>query len=236
MGKPSDRNVTAIDVTGIDVWKGRWVAIVLRDGRYLRASVSARIGDLLDGLGEMAAVGIDMPIGLTSGRERRLADGEARAFVGPRGSTVFPTYPREVYLAASYAEARRVAVDLTSVSISSQAYALRERLLELESVAAARPEVHEVHPEVSFCAMAGGRHLAWPKRSWNGFNERLALLRGAGIELPAMIDEVGGAGIEDVLDAAAAAWSANRIARGQAGSLPREPRQHAAGRPLAIWY
>src|SRR3954447_16462159 len=117
---PSRRVATAIDVTGIDVWHGRWVGIGLRDGRYSRAVSSVRIDRLLDELGELAAIGVDMPIGLTSGRDRREADRAARAFVGPaRASSVFPTYPREVYLAASYEEARAVSLELVGISISS---------------------------------------------------------------------------------------------------------------------
>jgi predicted RNase H-like nuclease len=150
----------------------RWVAVVLRDGRFERAIVAPRIDDLLSGLSDMAAIGIDMPIGLTSGTERREADTEARRFVGPRGSSVFPTYPREVYAALDYNMARERCLTLTggSRSISRQAHALGERVLELEKVAAVRDDIWEVHPEVSFCAMAG-RHLAWTKTSWNGLHE-----------------------------------------------------------------
>jgi predicted RNase H-like nuclease len=54
----------------------------------------------------MVAIGIDMPVGLTSASERRKADKAAREFVGPRRSSVFPTYPREVYEADSYDTAR----------------------------------------------------------------------------------------------------------------------------------
>jgi predicted RNase H-like nuclease len=223
-------------VAGVDVWKGRWLGVVLRGRVFERVHVEERIADLLAGVGDAAAVGIDMPIGLASGAERREADAAARAFVGPRGSSVFPTYPREVYEAPSIEAARKVSVRLLGRSISHQAYGLRHRLLELEQGVAGHPlDIREVHPEVSFRAMAG-RHLRWPKTSWNGFHERVDLLRGAGIEIPPSIQDLADAGIEDVLDAAAAAWSANRIADGEAESLPGEPAQFVDGRPLAIWY
>jgi predicted RNase H-like nuclease len=228
-------HVGGIEVAGIDVWKGRWVAVRLRGGRFHGALMDARLSDLLATLGDVAAVGIDMPIGLTSGRERRDADREARAFVGPRRGSVFPTYPRDVYLAEPYAEARRVCLELTGISISSQAYALRTRLLEVEAALPGSPDVREVHPEVSFRAMAG-RHLTWPKSSWNGSRERVGLLEREGIVVPALLESVGNAGSEDVLDAAAVAWSAHRIASGAARTLPENPGQRAGGRPLAIWY
>jgi len=125
------------------VWKGRWVAVVLHDNRYERATVAPRIDDLLGELSDMATIGIDMPIGLTSGTERREADTEARKLVGPRGSSVFPTYSREVYAAPDCNMARERCLALTGDSISRQAYALGDRLLELEEAVAVRENVRE---------------------------------------------------------------------------------------------
>jgi predicted RNase H-like nuclease len=64
--------------------------------------------------------------------------------------------------------------------------------------------------------------------------ERRRLLAEAGIELP---DELsaGQAAADDVLDAAIAAWSAARRARGEAVPLPPDPPVQD-GRPVAIWY
>ncbi len=74
------------------------------------------------------------------------------------------------------------------------------------------------------------------KKTWGGLQARLGLLRGQGIELPAVLGEADNVGIDDVVDAAAAAWSARRIARGHARSFPdpvvqRDPK----GRMIAIW-
>jgi predicted RNase H-like nuclease len=52
---------------------------------------------------------------------------------------------------------------------------------------------------------------------------------------PTEIADIGDAGAADLLDAAAAAWSAARIANGHALSLP-DPAQVANGRQIAIWY
>jgi predicted RNase H-like nuclease len=78
--------------------------------------------------------------------------------------------------------------------------------------------VYEVHPEVSFRAMKGSP-LGQRKKTWNGLLERVRLLADAGIHIP---DELpcGTAAPDDVVDAAAAAWSAGRIACGEACTLP----------------
>jgi predicted RNase H-like nuclease len=66
--------------------------------------------------------------------------------------------------------------------------------------------------------------MAHPKRSWNGQQERRAALASVGIEVPAILE--GRAGLvppDDLLDAAVAAWSADRMARGLARPIPDEP-------------
>ena len=82
--------------------------------------------------------------------------------------------------------------------------------------------------------MNGGQPLRHRKKSAGGAFERIALLRRHGIEL----DRLGPAAfvpLDDVLDAAAAAWSAHRVATGVAQSLP-EPPETVDGRPIAIWF
>jgi predicted RNase H-like nuclease len=220
---------------GVDVWKARWVAIVLEDGQYEDALVERGLGAMLDSLSGATAIGVDMPLGLPVGREPRHADAAARGFVGPgRGSSVFPVYPREVYMSDGRAAAAVKSMRMMGKSISQQAYAIGKRLLEADAVTAGRREVFEVHPEVSFCAMAGAP-LTWGKTSWNGMHERVRLLRDQGIVLPVPILRAGDAGSADLLDAAAGAWSAARIASGHGRSLP-DPPEAVGGRQVAIWY
>jgi predicted RNase H-like nuclease len=144
-------------------------------------------------------------------------------------------YPRAVYEAETHAEASALAIRFGHGGVSRQAYALRARLLELDAaVRSSTMAVREVHPEVSFRAMASAP-LQWGKRSWNGMNERLALLAAQRFELPHTIEEIDSAGTDDLLDAAAAAWSAARIACGEASSLP-DPPQRIGDREVAIWH
>jgi predicted RNase H-like nuclease len=107
-------------------------------------------------------------------------------------------------------------------------------MAETAAVAALDPRVVEIHPEVSFRALAG-EHLRWSKKSWNGLLLRRRLLAEADIVLPDVIAEVQGAVADDVVDAAVVAWSARRIAAGTASSLP-DPPEDSDGRAVAIWY
>lgn len=74
------------------------------------------------------------------------------------------------------------------------------------------------------------------KKTWNGIALRLRLLEGAGIAVGVPLREVGKASADDVLDAAVAAWSAKRIAGGEAKSLPENAERDERGRQMAIWY
>ncbi|WP_370462421.1 DUF429 domain-containing protein [Nocardiopsis sp. FR6] len=60
--------------------------------------------------------------------------------------------------------------------------------------------------------------------------------RRRGWVLPGDLGASGEVAADDVLDAAAAAWSAYRIAVDRARSCPTPVQTDASGRPIAIWY
>lgn len=202
-----------VAVTGIDGYPRGWVAVDLDTEGNATARASRLLGELVDPAA--AVVAVDIPIGIPE-QGRREADLEAQRFVGARRSTVFFTPPRAVLEAQSYEEARRVAVVATGKSISSQSYALRGRILEADPLARADARIVEVHPEVSFCELAGGP-LRCSKHTPEGLRERRGLLELAGLVLP---ERPRGVPEADLLDAAVAAWSAARYARGEAQPLP----------------
>lgn len=223
-----------IRVLGVDACRAGWVAVELIDGAFAGASVDLSLAALLASAGpEMAAVGLDMPLGLLSTGWRD-ADEHAARFVGARRSSVFRVPPGPVWELSGYAEANAACRELTGAGFSRQAYGLRHKLREANGICDSH-RLHEVHPEVSFRAMAGA-DVAYPKHSWAGQAVRRRLLRGAGIALPDDLGAAGRAGPDDVLDAAAAAWSAHRIATGFGVSLPDPPQRNEQGQALAIWY
>jgi predicted RNase H-like nuclease len=120
--------------------------------------------------------------------------------------------------------------------VSAQAWSLAVKMLDVEPAWVAAPDrVFEVHPELSFAAMRGAP-LEQAKRTWAGMRARVELLATVGIVLPDDLGAAGRAGVDDVLDAAAVAWSAARLARGAAACVPDPPARDAAGRPVAIWW
>ncbi|MDP8931361.1 MAG: DUF429 domain-containing protein, partial [Actinomycetota bacterium] len=211
-----------MSVVGIDGCRGGWIAIVLRPPNAPAAVYVETLDRIVDEVPDAEAFGIDIPIGLPT-HGRRQADTEARSFLGPRRASVFFAPVREALVAPDHAEATRRSKLLTGQGVSRQAYALGPKILEVEhwSRQVSTP-VWEVHPEVSFAVMLGHPARA-PKKTGAGVLERLRALDREGIPLEELGEAAERAAIDDVLDAEAAAWSADRLLRGQGMSLPDPP-------------
>jgi len=99
--------------------------------------------------------------------------------------------------------------------------------------------VHEVHPEVSFAAMNGDVPLHSKKKRAAGREERAGLLATHFGDWPMRLVSTrprNTVAADDVLDAFAALWSAERVASGHARSLPPVPDRDEMGLPMAIFY
>jgi predicted RNase H-like nuclease len=225
-----------ISVLGVDACVRGWVGVELHDGRFAAAHVGRALVDVICAAPDAAAiVAVDIPLGLVESGWRK-ADSAAKTVLGARSSTLFMMPPRAALAADTHAGATARCRELTGNGFSIQAWGLKAKLLEANSLYdSGRYPLREVHPEVSFIRM-GLRAADGSKKTWRGQRGRLRVLRAHGIELP---DEVGRAGTvptDDLLDAAAAAWSAHRIACGEGQSLPDPPQRNRVGQQIAIWF
>ncbi|HET8619113.1 MAG TPA: DUF429 domain-containing protein [Acidimicrobiales bacterium] len=227
-------------VLGVDGCRQGWVGVVIpvegAAGDPARGVFGTTLAALAAGAGPVDGVGVDMPLHLTDDPWPRPADVAARAHLGSRGATLFVTPPASAYEAADYAAGCDIARERTGSAFSRQAWALRAKVRELEAWwRGAGARVWEVHPEVSFSLLAGGV-IRPPKSTWAGLEARRAVLAGAGIVVPADLGEAGRrAGPDDVLDAAAVAWTTRRLVAGTARSFPSPPVVLAGGHRQAIW-
>ena len=193
---------------------------------------SIAVSPALDGLSLTGIVGIDMPLGLLAGGWRE-ADALARRALGRRGVTVFAIPPRPVWQQPTYAEANQACRDLTGKGLSAQTWGLRGKLLEADAFRRTSPaRLFEVHPELAFAALARAP-LQESKHTTAGLAIRRELLARAGLTLP---PRVPGAPENDLLDAAAVAWSARRIASGDAITLPNPAQRADDSTEIAIRY
>ena len=225
-------------VLGVDASPGGWVGVCLQPDRPPFVAEGSSISALVEHVREQApltVVAIDIPIGLPDSSSRE-ADRLARKAVPGKGASVFSTLTRVAYEAPTYAEARAANIAATGgTSASAQAYGLRAKILEVDAWLRLKPavEVIEVHPEVSFAAMAGVP-IAASKKTAEGVAARRAALETAGLVAPRFY-RGSGFGEDDLLDACAAAWTAARHSSGDSESFPVEPEVFSDGLPAAIW-
>lgn len=225
-------------VLGVDGCRAGWVGVMVSGGTAT-ALVAPTIADLVAAVRtdhpDLAVVGIDIPIGLpdTAPRQADLL-ARQRLPVG-RKSSVFPAPTRVATAATTHAEASAANREATGVGLSIQAFHLIPKILEVDAyVRSPRScRIVEVHPEVSFAAMDAASVVP-AKRTTAGVASRERALRAAGIEPPSYVRGQGYA-VDDLLDACAAAWTAARVARGDAEILPDPPERFSDSLPAAIW-
>lgn len=219
---------------GADITKGRWIVVVLEDGRFQRAFVENTIANVLNVVEDFAVLAVDIPIGLPRGRRHRQCDVEAKALLKPNSSSVFFAPPHRVLIEPIYERANLLSKTEYRRGISRQAYGLRTKILEVAPIAARDDRIVEAHPEVCFLTMKGAP-LEFSKKTWNGQMERRSLLRAQGIEIPDQLDPAGSIPPDDLLDAAAAAWTAWRVHRHQADVLPASERGCRRSQRQVFW-
>ena len=225
---------------GVDGCRAGWIcaSMDLRSGEVAPLVYEDAGALLAESAGSITA--IDIPIGLPD-RESRRCDVEARQILGPRSSSVFPTPMRSALEAESYAAACDASFEACGKRLSKQAFAILPRIRAVDAMlretAEVRNSVYEVHPEVCFYFWNGGRPMEHPKRSGAGFLERYRLVAGV---FPGAFESIRSAfprkyaADDDILDALAALWTAQRIRAGTAARLPAALEFDRYGLPMRM--
>lgn len=238
-------------VAGVDGCPGGWLVVLRRldDPMTLAARIVDRFADVLALPEVPRVIAVDMPIGLPErfGPGGRSCDVEARGNLGQRQSAVFAVPSRASVMARDYRRACDVALATSDPprKVSKQIFNLFSKIREIDALMspALQERVFEVHPELAFWALNGGRPLELPKKVKSrpfpeGLALRRSLLAAAGYSrawLEADLFRSRDAGPDDLLDAAACSWTAVRIARGEACRFPAEPPIDARGLRMEIW-
>ncbi|MGH9804738.1 MAG: DUF429 domain-containing protein [Candidatus Acidiferrales bacterium] len=226
-------------VVGVDGCREGWVCFfVAMRSRKTSVRFLPTIKKLLGLVPNPKVIAVDIPIGLVE-FEARSCDVAARRLLGkPRSSSVFPAPIRSVLSAASYEKACRIARLKHGKALSKQSDALRPKIREVDVVITQRKQgwVREVHPEVCFWAMNNKQPMKHKKSSTQGREERLAILRKYFSAIDSHLAELRGkCHSHDVIDAAAAAWTAVRLVNGEAKTVS-DPELDRKGLRMEIVY
>ena len=218
-------------ICGVDGCRGGWF-VLTKDLDTARVTwrIYNTLRELVTDQPLPAVIAVDIPIGLPD-RGSRECDRLARQVLGRgRGSSVFPAPVRPVLAARSYPEACQLRFQLEKKKLSRQAWGIVPKVAEVDELLRSRPglgeTIREAHPEVSFSFLSGGKPVGASKKTAQGRQERRALLEPLyGPAVPAAIaDRDRSRCVEDdVLDAFAELWTAERIAAGSAITIPAAP-------------
>lgn len=223
-------------IGGVDGCLGGWICVE-RDTitGECWADLLTSTAQLLDRGRSLAVLTVDIPIGLADSGPRE-CDLQARRLLAPkRSSSVFPAPVRAALDGTSYSHACDLSEAACGKRMSRQAHAIMWRIKEVDELLRQDPDlqsrVREIHPEVCFYAWSGAP-MSHAKRSVEGRAERLALVNqhfGMAFDrLRATLPRRAVAD-DDLLDAFAALWTAERIVSATARTIPDRPPEDRFG-------
>ncbi len=250
------------EFVGVDWCRSGWFSVGFSsDGEY-ELEVFAAFADLLTHYKAAKLILVDIPIGLPEGAEERPGDIEAKGLLaGYRDWSVFraPTRAATEHLANHPRDrkgAKEVQLRITGEPLSDQTLGIMRQIFDVDSVLLARstnaaPQVREVHPEILFWALNDTTSMRYPKYQSRGIRERIGVLNRVYPQTREIVEaswpmivekyfvEDGlDVDVDDVLDALAAAVTADRISLdpSQTRTLPANPPKDANGLPMEMVY
>lgn len=230
-------------VAGVDGCKDGWFCITkdLNTGD-IKSAVYKDAKSLLEQKPTPLIIAIDIPIGLTEAGPR-ICDIEARKLIGPRRSSVFPAPIRPILQANTRQEADLIGRKVDGRGVSAQAFAIYNKIRNIDNILVERPglqeRIKEVHPEVCFWAWNLKECMPYPKKTQKGQSQRRVLINKVfGGEI---VEEIRAeylkktVATDDIHDAFAALWTAERIFRGKAEVIPNPSLKDAQGLHMEMW-
>lgn len=230
---------------GVDGCKGGWIAIRKDIGSgEISAAVHAAGVQLINQSTTPDVLALDIPIGLTDSGPRQ-CDILARKMLGqPRGNSVFPAPIRPALGATDRQAADAITRSVDGRGVGAQAFGLYPRIRDIDELMRSDKRacsyICEAHPELCFMAWNDGEPIRESKKSYQGRSIRLGLVRSHFGETvigsirqryaPSVVAD------DDIYDAFAALWTAERIHLRIAEVIPDPPEIDGFGIPMGIWY
>ncbi|SRR5579871_172410 len=206
-------------VAGVDGCRAGWVRFAVEIPSLVTSVEVVDVAELLSSRpDDLLCLAIDIPIGLLNGS--RACDKAARKLLGqPRGTSVFAAPCRAALSAATHAVASQINRKATGRGLSQQGFGIisKIKLVDDAITSDCEPWAFEIHPEVCLWALNDHCPMKHNKKTREGAAERIAVLRPIFPEIERhLANRPPRVGADDLLDAAAAAWTALRWYRHEA--------------------
>ena len=231
-------------LTGVDGCNSGWICISRdMDTEKICSNVFPNAKSLLEQLSGSVIIAVDIPIGLSED-ERRLCDIQAKKLLGSRHTTVFHAPIRPAVKASNHKKANDIQRKICQHGLSIQAFSICYKIREFDEILSRQPglqqRVKEVHPEVCFWAWNGNRPMSYSKKTTEGLILRRNLITvHFGIEAVKDIRSKysrKNVADDDIHDAFAALWTAERILRDEASRIPDTQCRDEKGLYMEMWY
>lgn len=225
-------------VAGVDGCRAGWVAFKVEVPSLATSVELVDVPKLLKSRpNDLLGLAIDIPIGLLD--YSRACDKAARKLLGqPRGTSVFAAPCRAALSAITHAAASQINREKTGRGLSQQAFGIIPKIKHVDDAITADSQqwAFEVHPEVCFWALNQRQPMRHNKKTSEGASERIALLRPLFPDIDRhLAKRTLRVGADDLLDAAAAAWTGLRFHNAAALQVC-PPECDKRGLAVVIWY
>jgi len=235
---------------GLDWASKGWFGVVLADDGNWTTDLFPSIWSVWKEYSDAERILVDIPIGLPAD-ERRACDVQAKQRLDSRQRSVFYTPTRAAVYEQNLDDAKELNERTAGYSIQNQAWSIVPRIRELDEFLdmypGARDRVSETHPEVCLYALNGGSAVADSKQTEAGIEKRRELLAEEYADATAIYEQSVGrytepdyaptvSGVDDIVDALAAAVTARRDSDGLSRLPEPTPPADERGLPMQIVY
>jgi len=229
---------------GIDGTKGGWIVACVESG-VISIKMFSTIGDLCAEYSDAESVIIDIPIGLPESDIDIRPDKELRERLKGKASSVFSTPCRQAVYTGNKQDAKEANKKILSKSLSEQSLAICNKIREVDEFIANNPKWKnrflESHPEYIFMLLNTGVPIFESKKTTEGINARISLLRRYTqdldrtlediIRLPGMKER-----LDDIIDAVCLAVAGNLGMLNGFLSIPESPETDSKELKMQIVY
>jgi len=230
---------------GVDGCRAGWIAVT-SDTKELTYEIFSTFSELLSAFSSAEQVMIDIPIGLPwYNAPIRPCDHLARKVLGDRRNSVFPVPCRGAVHADTVTHARDINYKTLGRSLSAQTWGICRKIAEVDTfLTGQRPveaEIREIHPEVCFWALNARSPMKHNKKTREGVNERVSLLKEFESQTEEFLAHIlarelrKNVCIDDILDALVA-FVTSCAPKSQLRSFPALPIHDEKGLPIEIVY
>ncbi len=229
---------------GIDVCKGKWVAVALSEKGF-EVNKFDSIEEICNKYEGADSIIIDIPIGLPESTSDIRPEAEARKYLKGKASSIFNVPCRQAVYMPSHESANEKNKEILGKGISRQSFGICSKIKEVDEFLSKSPKwknkLLEGHPEICFSILNNGEAVLENKIKPEGQKKRLELLKRYYGESDLVIqkylkDVPARKKIDDVIDALCLAIIGAIGLKNKFETIPKEPMEDSRGIKMQMIY